>query len=236
MRFAYIVLVLAMTAFSQPASAEIVAFLDFSQNGQGVTHSNSGFTEHDLSLSSDGVLSGGLTPNDWVFSYDQDSLGTDSTENSALVVAEPGGPGDPDGGRMAIRDWGGLLTVTGEWTATDDGTLAIFGQAVSVGSDAFNARTEHFTWFYSINNDPAVEFTFTDAANSGTSLNFGRNGIILSENDTVSFGFSINVNGEDDGADVLLNHLIFSAVPEPTSALTFGCCLLMLATRRRNRV
>lgn len=215
--------------------ADVVDFLDFSTDGDGVIHRSP-----DFALPNSPVA-GGASPNDWLISYDPINVATDTTLNEFQV----------QGGVMRVQDWGGVGTLTGNWMATSDGTIDIEGVGVTIGNAPFNSTvvngpgifvTEGITWFYQVNSDPIVEVTLDRVAltgdagtpvTAGTSVGNIFEDIEVSAGDNISYGFWIAVEGENDGVEISSVTIDFSPVPEPASGLIIFLGGIGWATRRR---
>ena len=212
----------AVLILSLHANADIVDSLDFSIDGQGSTHDNTGSDPVETS-----PISGGVAPNDWVLTFPNPS--SDGTTNEFIT----------DGGVIRVQDWGGEGTVTGGWIATADGTVDITGTGLSIGEDAFNISTEGITWFYSLNGSPAVEVFLGNTelggpVGAGTDVGNTFTGVAVAAGDTLDYGFTVNVNGTGDGVEISSVEVDFTAVPEPSSAILLGLAGLTIIRRRRS--
>ena len=204
---------LAVTA----AEATVIYSIDFSVAGQGSTHDNTG---------SDPIESSPIAGGNWTLTFG--SVATDSTTNEFITV----------GGVMRVQDWGGNGTVTSTLiTVTEEGSILIDGVAETIGGDAFTTTAEGITWFYSLNGGPDVtEFfggtTFSDSS-SGTSVSHTFGSISVEAGDELLVGFTVNVNGANDGVQVDSMSVSFTAIPELAPALLGSMGFLLLLRRRR---
>lgn len=217
--FAAVVFVVQVSSFA--SAGLVVDLLDFSTPGQGATHSDT------VTLPTPPQV-GGTSPNDWILTYNGTLLNTDSTLNEFVTVA---------GSKMRVQDWGGAGTVTGSsWTATSNGTMDINGAAAAIAAGpAFNAAGEGLTWFYSINGGGPITSGLlgNGTAVNGTDLSHSFSGIGVSLGDLVSYGFSVNVDGARDGAEISSMEIDFTAIPEPGTIAMFGIAVMGLGFRRR---
>jgi len=207
-----------------PSLADQVSLLDFSNANDGATHStDSGFSSTSPYTSSTG---------DWVLTWDDGSVSTDSTTNEFTTTV---------GGIVRVQDWGGVGTLTKAtpWTANSGGTLDIEGIAATIGgSNAFNVTGEGITWFYSINGGSNVEQFIgvgSDGVDVSGDVSHTFSNININAGDQIAFGFSVNVNGSGDGAEISSMTLNFSSIPEPTSLLLFGTLASLGLARSRRR-
>lgn len=217
-------------AFASQTNAAVVDSLDFSIAGQGFTHDSNSVPVLPPPANGDSTT-GGAGPNDWTLVAGND-ISSDTTLNEFVTT----------GGVMRVQDFGGLGTVTGSaWTATSAGTLDVLGTADTIGGSVFNGNAgnpsapEQFEWFYSINGAPNVSQIFTADGNLDIS-SAAFTGIALNAGDTVSYGFSIAVNGANDGAEISSMQLDFTpaaAVPEPSSLATLAFLSIGMISRRR---
>ncbi|MEL7497819.1 MAG: PEP-CTERM sorting domain-containing protein [Planctomycetota bacterium] len=233
----HVVLVaLALILFASTTNADVVDFLDFSNDSDGVVHDT---IDRPLPNS---PVAGGAIPNDWLISYVPQNITSDATLNEFQAI----------GGIMRVQDWGGVGTLTGTWDATEDGTMDIEGIGVTLGNAAFNSTVsngpfemlpEGITWFYQINSDAAVEVflgrvELTGDAGTpvadGTSVDNLFDDIAVSAGDTVSYGFTIAQNGANDGVVISSITIDFTqAIPEPASASVLAIGLIGLFARRK---
>ena len=230
-------LALSLIVFSS-ANGDVVDFLDFSNDGDGVVHNST----PDFPIPNSPVA-GGTAPNDWLLTYDPLNVQSDTTLNEFQAI----------GGILRVQDWGGVGTLTGTWTATRDGTIDIVGTGVTIGNAPFNGTvnngpgntvTEGITWFYQINAEPVVEVVLDRVAltgDAGTAVPVGTSvdnlfdDIEVSTGDVVSYGFSVAVNGAGDGVEISSVEIDLAAVPEPGSMLVLGLGMIgLLAQRRRS--
>lgn len=132
---------------------------------------------------------------------------------------------------MVVSDWGGDGTLISDViNITTTGTFTFSGVAVTDSSgDAFNASSEGFEWFYSINSGSEVSFGGVGQGFGGVNVGDGFDlsdsvsGIAITAGDTLEVGFNFNVNGASDGFNV--SSMSVSAVPEPSA---FGLIAGML--------
>ena len=202
----------AITASSFGATTIYEA--DFSTAGQGSTHDSG----------SDGFETSPLSGANWVLTFG--SLGTDSTPNEFITV----------GGLMRVQDWGGDGTITSESISIiGNGTIDISGTAAAIASgDAFNSSGEGLTWFYTLNGDTTTSGLLGNGtAVDGTDLSHVFSSVAVSNGDTLLVGFTIDVDGASDGAEISALTVDFTAVPEPSTTLLGGLALLGLLIRRR---
>lgn len=193
---------------------------DFSNAGEGLTHSTG-----TPPPAGPHTVSG----TNWELSY-ATAPSTDSSGNQFITV----------GGVMSVLDWGGDGTITSDpILVTSDGTVDITGAAVAVGGDVFNSvGTEGITWFYKINTDPVVSIYYGETelggpVAGGTDIGNLFDDIAVSSGDTLLVGFTVNVNGGGDGADISSLEVELTPVPEPSSAALLGLGGLALILRRR---
>jgi hypothetical protein len=200
------------------ASGTVIYTTDFSVGGQGSTHDTGG---------SDPIEGSPIVGANWTLSFPSPS--SDGTTNEFITV----------GGLMRVQDWGGDGTVTSNpITITGDGTVDIIGAALSIGSDSFNnVGTEGITWFYTLNTTTTTlylgETELGGPVGAGTDVGNTFSPVAVSNGDTLSVGFTVEVDGADDGVEVTSVTVDFTAVPEPTTALLSGLSLLALLRRRR---
>jgi len=183
---------------------------DFSVDGQGSTHDNTG---------ADPFESSPVVGANWELTFG--SLSSDSTINSFIT----------SGGNMFVDDWGGLGAVTGDVVTIGAPGTVDFSGAGTVGD--FTVAAEFFEWFYIIN---GVSTSFGNLGNSttaGTVADSMVNGITVAAGDTVQIGFNINVNGVGDGGTISTLDIDFTPVPEPGSLVFFGLASLGMIARRR---
>lgn len=221
-----LLMVLIFSLVPLDCSAELMDVLDFSVEGDGVTHrkvkGSADFRDRFGNVASSPFVS---ETGDWVLTWG--SISTDTSLNEFRV----------SGGNLRVQDWGGVGTLTSAtpWQATTDGTLDIEGIASTI-DQGFNVSSEGITWFYSINGGDNVEQFLGDRTGD---VSHTFSGIAISAGDQVSYGFYVNVNGAGDGADISSMSLNFfssggAGTPEPTSLLMFGS-LGLLGLRRRSR-
>lgn len=212
----------AMLMIAQSTNADVVDFLDFSTDGQGSTHDTSGSDPVENS-----PISGGTAPNDWVLTFPTPS--SDGSTNEFITV----------GGVMRVQDWGGEGTVTGGWTATADGTIDVIGAALVIGTDAFNnVGNEGITWFYSINGGTPIEEFLGETelggpVAAGTDVGNTFSGISILAGDTIDYGFTVAVDGANDGVEISSVDIHFKAVPEPSAVVLLGSLAGLAFVRRR---
>ena len=233
MKYSFVILALIGLLAAAPASADVVDYLDFSNEGDGGAH-----TVPNGILVPSSPIAGGVAPNDWVLEFNPLYIESDSTLNEFQVV----------GGVMRVQDWGGRGTITGSsWTATSDGFLDIVGTGVTLGGDDFNGQVvtgmaefsdEGITWFYSINGGSNIELFLGDAElggapAAGTDVGHTFANIEINEGDVVSYGFSVVVEGANTGVLISSVELDFTAIPEPTGLGFLTLAMLGVAVRRR---
>lgn len=209
--------ILALLATASVSSAALYS-MDFSVAGQGATHSGSG------SFAA-GTAAGANWTLDWP------NVGTDGSLNEFVTV----------GGLMRVQDWGGDGTVTSDSiTVTSDGTVDITGAALTIGSDVFNSvGTEGITWFYKINSEPTVSVYLGETELGGSAVGSGVDvgnlfdDVAVSSGDTLLVGFTVNVNGANDGVEISSLEVELTPVPEPSSFALLGLAGLATMLRRR---
>lgn len=196
------------------ASGSIIYTADFSNPGEGSTHDDEG----------DGFETSPLSGTNWELSFG--SLETDGTTNEFITV----------GGVMRVQDWGGSGTITSNpIPIASDGTVDIAGTALAIASgDAFNVAGEGITWFYTLN----ASTTSSALIGNGTAVNEtdisnSFNSVAVSSGDTLLVGFTVDVDGLSDGAEISSLTVDFTPIPEPTTALLASLGLLALFRRRR---
>jgi hypothetical protein len=208
---------LALIASASLCSAALYS-IDFSVAAQGATHSGSGT-----------FAAGSATGTNWTL--DWPGVPTDGTTNEFVTV----------GGLMRVQDWGANGTVTSDSIAvTSDGTVDITGAALSIGGDSFNSvGSEGITWFYSVNGGAAVTHYLGETelggtqVDAGTDLGHSFSGIAVSSGDTLEVGFTVNVNGSGDGAEISSLVVELTPIPEPSSIALLGLGGLATLLRRR---
>ena len=198
------------------ASATTIYTADFSNAGEGSTHDND----------PDGFETSPLSGTNWVLTFG--SLDTDGTTNEFITV----------GGVMRVQDWGGTGTITSDSIPiTSNGTVDISGAAAAIAiGPAFNVSGEGLTWFYTLNSTTTTSALLGNgtSSNNGMDLSNSFNSVAVSSGDTLLVGFTIDVDGVSDGAEISALTVDFTAVPEPTTALLSGLALLALLMRRRD--
>ena len=234
-RWTRLALVVVLALVSAPVQADVVDFLDFSTDGDGAVHTNNG----EFVLPNSPVL-GGTAPNDWVLTYDPALFFSDETINEFQCI----------GGVLRVQDWGSEGTITGNWVATEDGTLDVVGVSETLGENAFDGDidygpggilTEGITWFYSINGGAAVTFTYDQAALGGGTISAGTDvsntfaGIVVSAGDSIDYGATVTVEGEGRGVIINSVEIDFTsaAIPEPSATALLALGLVGLVGRRR---
>lgn len=198
-------------------SAASIYTMDFSVAGQGATH----------------VTESGPSPTageNWQLTYPAPE--TDSSMNEFVTV----------GGLMRVQDWGGEGTITSDTiTILSNGTVSISGVGETIGDDVFNASSEGVSWFYSLNGDVPVNHFIGQAQLGGSDVVAGVDigyaffDIPVTIGDTLKVGFTVDVNGADDGVEVSSLAVDFTAIPEPTSSIFLafaGSACLFLRNRR----
>ncbi|YCM43940.1 PEP-CTERM sorting domain-containing protein [Verrucomicrobiaceae bacterium 227] len=209
-----LLLIVAAIVPSTAYSANIY-MMDFSVAGQGSTHDTGG----------DALESSPVVGANWTLTFD--SVASDGSTNEFITV----------GGLMRVQDWGGTGTVTGDAiTIPAAGTVDISGVAAAIAAGpAFNAADEGLTWFYTLNGSTTTSGLIGNAtAVDGTDLSYSFSSIAVSSGDTLLVGFSVDVNGGDDGAEITSLDVDFTeTIPEPSTALLGGLALLGLLRRRR---
>ncbi len=221
-----------LTAFAMllgnPANGDVVDSLDFGTPGQGVTHTTT------TGFSAPSGTMGGTAPNDWMLTYVAANVSTDTSLNEFITVPT---------GVMRVQDWGGAGTVTATpWVATSAGTVNIAGSGLTIGDDVFNnVGVEGITWFYSINGGATVNFFLGEAeltgsgnpVGSGVDVGHSFSGLSLNPGDSLSYGFTVNVDGANDGVEISAMTVDFTAIPEPGMSVLLVISLVGLAQCRR---
>ncbi len=203
--------------FITSATGTTIYAADFSNAGEGSTHDTG----------ADPIDASPITGTNWVLAFPAPS--SDGTSNEFITV----------GGVMRIQDWGGEGTVTSnEITIASAGTVDITGAALSIGSDAFNIGTEGITWFYALNGSTTSVFLGETAlgggsVNAGTDVGHVFSSIAVEAGDSLFVGFTVEVDGADDGVEVSALTVDFTPVPEPTTTLLGTLGLLFLLRRRK---
>ncbi len=211
----HIPILLAFLSAPLVTQASIVESLDFSGFNDGVTH-----TSFDGFSSSSPYNS---TTGDWVLTWDSGTVSTDGTLNQFTTLL---------GGFMRVQDWGGEGTLVSAtpWIAPTKGLLNIAGIASTIGgSNVFNDPGEGITWFYSINGGGNV----TQFLNNDGSLNHSFDDVYVNVGSAVTFGFSVDVEGEGDGAQISSMTLDFRSIPEPATLPIILTSMVVLSTRRK---
>ena len=200
------------------SQAAAIYTMDFSVVGQGSTHDTGG----------DAIDGSPITGANWVLSFPTPS--SDGSTNEFITA----------GGVMRVQDWGGDGTVTSNpITITADGTMDVAGTALTIGSDSFNnVGTEGITWFYTVNGTPtSIYLGETELGgapvNAGTDVGNTFPGVSVSPGDTVTVGFTVNVDGAGDGVEVSSLTVDFTPVPEPSSIAFLSLGVITLLRRRR---
>jgi len=131
---------------------------------------------------------------------------------------------------MRVLDWGGLGTVTSDVIdIPENGLVDIAGTAIALG---FNLPTENITWFYQINALPVITFEIGGPVGLGTLVSNTFSSVAVSGGDELLVGFSVDVNGADDGVEISALDVDFTAIPQP-AAFVAGLPLLGLLTMTR---
>ncbi|MDG1810003.1 MAG: PEP-CTERM sorting domain-containing protein [Pirellulaceae bacterium] len=214
----HIAILLAFLSAPVVARASIVESLDFSGSNDGVTHTTfDGFSSSSPYNSVTG---------DWVLTWDSGTVSTDTTLNQFTTLL---------GGFMRVQDWGGAGTLQSStpWVATESGVLNIAGVASTIGgSNVFNSAGEGLTWFYSINSGANTN----QFLNNDGSLDHTFENVFVSAGDSVIYGFTVNVEGEGDGAQISSMTLDFRTIPEPTTLPIVVGALFMTGLRRKRGI
>jgi hypothetical protein len=204
--------------FAGVGSATIIYDMDFSVAGQGSTHDSSG----------DAFESSPVAGENWELTFG--SLNTDGTTNEFVTV----------GGLMRVQDWGGSGTVTSDTIAiTQTGTVDITGAALTIGGDVFNnVGTEGITWFYTLNGDTTSVFLGEtelggSAVSSGTDVGNIFDDVSVTTGDSLTVGFTVNVDGSGDGVEI--SSLDVDFIPEPASLALVGLGGLAMLGRNRRK-
>lgn len=203
-------------AFSFSNLSAALYSMDFSVLGQGVTHDTGG----------DAIEPSPIAGSNWRLTHSTPS--SDGTTNEFITVS---------GSLMRVQDWGGAGTITSDViNIPANGTVDITSDGLSIGADAFNSvGTEGITWFYSINGNSAVEVYLGETelggpVAAGTDVSHNFNNVLVSAGDTLEIGFTVDVNGTDDGVEISAMDVEFTPVPEPTTSILltlagFSCLL-----------
>jgi len=214
-----ITLVVASLALVSPNLSAALYSMDFSIPGQGSTHDTGG----------DALELSPITGANWTLTYG--AVSSDTTTNEFITTA---------GNLMRVQDWGGSGTITSQLIPiVANGTVAIAGQGLSIGSDAFNTvGTEGITWFYSINGGSAVAVYLGEAelggpVASGTDVGHTFSNIAVTSGDSLAIGFTVNVNGTDDGVEISAMTVDFTPAPEPSSSLLLSLGGITCLFRRK---
>ena len=211
----HIAILLAFLSAPLVTQASIVESLDFSGSNDGVTHTSfDGFSSSSPYNSVTG---------DWAITWDSGTVSTDATLNQFTTLL---------GGFMRVQDWGGegTLESTTPWIAPTKGLLNIAGIASTIGgSNVFNDPGEGITWFYSVNGGSNV----TQFLNNDGSLDHTFNDVFVNVGSAVTFGFSVDVEGEGDGAQISSMTLDFRTIPEPATIPILMASLVALGARRK---
>ncbi|MEO1530261.1 MAG: hypothetical protein AAFX06_33130 [Planctomycetota bacterium] len=223
-------IIAAAFLLAAPADAAIIYSMDFSTPGQGVTHDNSSGS---TVFSAPSPFSGA----NWTLTYDSTAVSSDGSPNEFITDVLSGNNG------MLVQDWGGDGTITSDViNITENGTVDIIGIGTAIGTDAFNfVGTEGITWFYSLNSAAPVtlylgETELGGPVAEGTDIGNTFSGIGVAAGDTLEVGFTVNVNGANDGAFITALDVDFiTAIPEPSSFVALALVSIPVLTRRRNR-
>lgn len=221
MRILFVSTVFALSVFNAAqAEAGVIYAMDFSIDGQGATHTGAANTQ---------FAAGSAVGSNWGLSWPD--VDTDTTLNEFVT----------DGGLMRVQDWGGSGTVTSNTIAiTGAGTVDIASVATTIGADVFSTSDEGVTWFYAINGGAPTSQLIDEASlgvgpvGSGVSVGATFSNVAVQSGDTLEIGFTVVVNGADDGLTVSQFDVDFTAtVPEPSSFAICGVALACIAVRKR---
>ncbi len=142
----------------------------------------------------------GVAPNQWELSY-QSTPATDGTANEFSVEAGSLGQG---ANVLRIQDFGGEGRF--ESQVIDVSALSVVSVSASgltVGNDVQNAGSEFFSYFYRL--DGGADVT-TDVVLSGdtqgTAVDWSLPSLNVAGVNTLTVGFSFNVNGAGDGYEI----------------------------------
>ena len=210
--------ILASSFIAAPSLSAALYSMDFSVVGQGSTHDTGG----------DAIEPSPIPGANWTLTHGDPS--SDGTTNEFITVA---------GSLMRVQDWGGTGTITSNTiNIPSNGTVDITGSGFSIGADAFNSvGTEGITWFYSVNGGSAVEVYLGETelggpVAAGTDVGYSFNNVLVSAGDTLEIGFTVNVNGTDDGVEISAMNVEFAPVPEPISSILLSLAGLTFLFRR----
>ena len=193
-------------ALCSPAFSALVYTADFSIAGQGFTHSTSSPPATAPPTQS------AAGPN-WVASYTS-TPATDGSLNEFVTA----------GGVFRVQDFGGTGVLTSNTIAIPaTGIVDIAGAAQTIGTDAFNnVGVEGITWFYAINAAAPVEVFLGETelggpVAAGTNVGNTFSNIAVTNGDSLTVGFRVNVDGAGDGVEVSSLTVNHTAIPEPSS-------------------
>ncbi len=210
-------LTLSLSAFS---SAAVIYTADFSMDGQGSTHDNTG---------SDPIEPSPTAGANWNLTYP--SLPDSDSTTNEFVTSED---------LLRVQDWGGEGSLTSLGiTIPNAGSVSISGVAETIGSDVFNASAEGITWFYILNSGAPVSFFIGETELGGmpveAEIDVGHDflNVPVSMGDILEVGFTVNVNGVNDGVEISSLVVDFTPIPEPSAALL--SCVALLGLLRRHR-
>ena len=203
---------LILLIYAEHASAAVVYEMDFSVDGQGVTHTDGNFSGSSPALGAN-----------WALTFNREDVSSDGSVNEFITA----------GGVMRVQDWGGLGTVTSNIIPiAEDGTVQISGSGQTL-DDGFNASGEGTTWFYTLNEATTMSPLIAGTGDVGHSFT----GINVASGDQLAVGFSVDTNGAGDGAEIESLNVDFtaSAVPEPSGLLALAASGMGFAGFRLRR-
>lgn len=206
---------LICTIGCQIAGAATIYDADFTVDGVGFDHtSNGNALEPSPQVGPNFTLSYPAPP------ASDTSLNTFITSGGAVVSDDFGGEGQ-------------LISTSIDVSSIDSVDIAYEG--ATAGSAVFNATSEFFEWFYTLDASPRIQL---DSTTSDGSLSRLFSGIDTSTASSLQVGFRFNINGAGDGFS--MSSITVDGeetnVPEPSSVLLaiFGAagCLGLRSARR----
>ena len=208
-----LILLIAIGATGPKTSlASLVYAADFSVNGQGSTHDNTG---------GDPLESSPVAGANWSISFG--SVSTDSTTNEFIT----------SGGVMRVQDWGGNGTL--ESTSIDvSGWNTVDLDGMFTNLIDINAAGEFLNFFYTLDGGSPVATLVDDNSSVGPLSQWDINALDVSGVSNMTVGFSLNVDGGGQGWEVSsLTVNGVSAVPEPSQIILFSILGLLLPLIKR---